>query len=76
MINHVSVALIDLITHPCPNPDANYLANLCEQMDMILCPRDYKNPLHLDVEDRYLRRMGDKSIPDEAPPSLESFYSP
>ena len=34
---------------------------------------DYKNPLHLNVEDRYLRRMGD---PDEDPPSLESFYSP
>ena len=37
---------------------------------------DYKNPLHLDVVDRYLRRMGDKTIPDEAPPSLESFFSP
>ena len=36
--------------------------------------KDYKNPLHLDVVDRYLRRMGDKTIPDEAPPSLESFY--
>ena len=34
---------------------------------------DYENPLHLDVVDRYLRRMGDKTIPDEAPPSLESF---
>ena len=38
--------------------------------------KDYKNPLHLDVVDRYLRRMGDKTIPDEAPPSLESFYPP
>ena len=38
--------------------------------------RDYKNPLHLDVVDRYLRRMGDKTIPDEALPSLESFYPP
>ena len=37
---------------------------------------DYKIPLHLDVVDRYLRRMGDKTIPDEAPPSLESFYPP
>ena len=37
---------------------------------------DYKNPLHLDVVDRYLRRMGDKTIPGEAPPSLESFYPP
>ena len=37
---------------------------------------DYKNPLHLDVVDRYLRRMGDKTIPDEAPPSLQSFYPP
>ena len=37
---------------------------------------DYKNSLHLDVVDQYLRRMGDKTIPDEAPPSLESFYPP
>ena len=37
---------------------------------------DYKNPLHLYVIDRYLRRMEDKTIPDEAPPSLESFYPP
>ena len=37
---------------------------------------DYKNPLHLDVVDPYLWRMGDKLIPDEAPPSLESFYPP
>ena len=36
----------------------------------------YKNPLHLDVVDRYLRRMEDKPISDEAPPSLESFYPP
>ena len=40
------------------------------------CVGDYKNPLHLDVVDRYLRRMGDKTIPDEAPPSLELFYPP
>ena len=26
--------------------------------------------------DRYLRRMGDNTIPDEVPPSLESFYPP
>ena len=38
--------------------------------------KDYKNPLHLDVVDRYLRRMGDETIPDEATPSLESFYPP
>ena len=38
--------------------------------------KDYKNPLHLDVVDRYLRRMGDKTIPDEAPPSLKSFCPP
>ena len=37
---------------------------------------DYENPLHLDVVDWYLRRMGDKTIQDEAPPSLESFYPP
>ena len=30
----------------------------------------------LMVVDWYLRRMGDKTIPDEAPPSLESFYPP
>ena len=28
---------------------------------------DYNNPLHLDVVDRYLRLMEDKTIPDEAP---------
>ena len=37
---------------------------------------DYKNPLHLDVVDRDLRLMGDKTIPDEASPSVESFYPP
>ena len=31
---------------------------------------------NLIVVDRYLRRMGDKTIPDEAPPSLESFLPP
>ena len=25
--------------------------------------------------DRFLRRVGIKTIPDEAPPSLESFYA-
>ena len=30
----------------------------------------------LIVVDRYLRLIGDKTIPDEAPPSLESFYPP
>ena len=34
---------------------------------------DYKNPLHLDVEDPYLRRMVDWTIPDEASPRQESF---
>ena len=38
--------------------------------------KDYKDPQHLDVVDQYLRRMGDKTIPDEAPRSLESFYPP
>ena len=28
------------------------------------------------VDRRYLRRMGDKTIPAEAPPNLESFYPP
>ena len=37
---------------------------------------DYKNPLHVDVVDRYLRLMGDNTIPDEAPPGLESIYPP
>ena len=37
---------------------------------------DDTNPLHIDVVDRYLRGMGDKTIPDEFPPSLESFYPP
>ena len=36
--------------------------------------QDYKTPLTLDVADRYYRRMEDKTIPDEDPPSLESFY--
>ena len=35
---------------------------------------DYGNPLHLDMVDRYLQRIRDKTIPDEDPPSLESFY--
>ena len=30
----------------------------------------------LIVVDRYLRLMGDKTIPDSAEPRLESFYSP
>ena len=34
--------------------------------------RDYKNPLHLDVVDRYLRQMGYKRF-QTAPPCLESF---
>ena len=37
---------------------------------------DYKNPLYLNVVDRYLQLMGDKTIPDEAPPALESFHPP
>ena len=37
---------------------------------------DYKNPLHLDVVDRYLQRMGDNTIADKALASLESFYPP
>ena len=42
----------------------------------ILLVNETKNPLHLDVIDRYLQRMGDLMIPDEALPSLESFYPP
>ena len=34
---------------------------------------DYKNPLQIDVIDRYLWQMGNEMIPDEALPSLESF---
>ena len=37
--------------------------------------KDYKNPLHLDMVDRYLARMGDETIPDEAPPSLKLHAS-
>ena len=36
----------------------------------------YENPSHLHVVDQYLRRLGNKTCPDEAPPSLESFYPP
>ena len=35
--------------------------------------KDYKNPLHLDVVDPYLRRIGELIIADKAPLSLESF---
>ena len=36
-----------------------------------------KNPQHLAyMVDWYLRRMGDKTIPDSAEPLLESFYPP
>ena len=38
--------------------------------------KTYKNPQHLDVVDRYLRRIGDKTIPDEALPSMDSFCPP
>ena len=37
---------------------------------------DYKSLLLLDVVDWYLRQMGEKTIPDKAAPSLESFYPP
>ena len=37
---------------------------------------DYKNPLHLDVVDRYLWLMGDKTIPDKTLPILDSIYPP
>ena len=40
----------------------------------ILLVNETNNPLHLNVVDRCLRRMGDETIPDEAPPSLESFH--
>ena len=35
----------------------------------------HKNPLQIDLEDRYLRRIGDIPILDEASPSLKSFYT-
>ena len=38
--------------------------------------KETKNPQHLDVVDRYLGFMGDKTIPDSAEPRLESFYPP
>ena len=31
--------------------------------------------IHYTVVDRYLRLMGDKTIPDEAPLSLQSIHS-
>ena len=34
---------------------------------------DYKNPLYFDVVDRYLWRMKDKTIPDEAPLGLSQI---
>ena len=48
---------------------------LSARLQYLHCLRsgDYKNQLHLDVVNRYLRRMGDKTIPDEAPSSLDSF---
>ena len=54
----------------------NYIVQVWTLVEVNCVISDYKNPLHLDVVDRYLRRMGDKTIPDEAPPSLESFYHP
>ena len=38
--------------------------------------RDKKIHNTLSVVDRYLRFMGDKTIPDSAEPRLESFYPP
>ena len=38
--------------------------------------KDYKNPLHLDVLDQYQPGMGDKSIPDEAPPLVPGIDLP
>ena len=35
--------------------------------------KDYENILHIDLVDRYLRRMGDKTIPDEAPHWAHSY---
>ena len=58
------------------NVDAKRIRFLVKCDDTYSMVWDYKNPLHLDVVNRYLRRMGDKTIPDEAPPSLESFYPP
>ena len=60
------------------SPRAGIFRWLSARLQYLQCVSngDYKNPLHLDVVDRYLRRMGDKTIPDEAPPSLESFYLP
>ena len=33
--------------------------------------KDYKNPDHTDVVDQFLRRMGDKTISNKTPLSLE-----
>ena len=43
-------------------------------MILIQLNRDYKNPLHFDVVDRYLRRIGDKAIPGGEPTKVECNY--
>ena len=43
---------------------------------MCLLVNETKNSQTLIVVDRYLRLMGDKTIPDSAEPRLESFYPP
>ena len=37
---------------------------------------NYENPVHLDVIDRHLQQMGDKTILEGSPPSLELFDPP
>ena len=52
------------------------LVQYCSISSALISNGDYKNPLHRDVVDGYLRLMGDKTIPDEAPPCPESFHHP
>ena len=50
----------------------------CVKIHLYLCLLVNEKRIHdtLIAVDRYLRLMGDKTIPDSAEPSLESFYPP
>ena len=50
--------------------------NLKIHFYLCLLVNETKNHNALIVVDRYLRLMGDKTIPDSAEPRLESFYPP
>ena len=58
--------------HPSILVSMVYESNVCHPLILVSVVLDYKDSLHLVMVIRYLRRMGDKTIPDEAPPILES----